>query len=131
MENEEEDPGNKKTVLVVEDEEFTLKAYKVKLEKAGFEVLIAKDGSEAVNYLKKDPPDIVLLDLMLPYLNGFEVLEQIKATAQWKQIPVIITTNLGQDQDIERGKKLGATDYLIKSDVKINDIVKKINNYLK
>ncbi|OGE85897.1 MAG: hypothetical protein A3J48_00990 [Candidatus Doudnabacteria bacterium RIFCSPHIGHO2_02_FULL_46_11] len=125
------DEKKARTVLVVEDDEFLLKAYNIKLKKEGFEVWLARDGKEAIAYLKKDPPDIVLLDLMLPYLNGFEVLEQIKATAQWKQIPVIITTNLGQDQDIERGKKLGATDYLIKSDVKINDIVKKINNYLK
>ncbi|OGE85898.1 MAG: hypothetical protein A3J48_00995 [Candidatus Doudnabacteria bacterium RIFCSPHIGHO2_02_FULL_46_11] len=128
MENEEEDPGNKKTVLVVEDEEFTLKAYKVKLEKAGFEVLIAKDGSEAVNYLKKDPPDIVLLDLMLPYLNGFEVLEKLRTTPKWQKVPVLITTNLGQPEDKDRALKLGATDYLIKTNVKIDEIVKKIKD---
>src|SRR3990167_2348279 len=122
------DEKKARTVLVVEDDEFLLKAYNIKLKKEGFEVWLARDGKEAIAYLKKDPPDIVLLDLMLPYLNGFEVLEKLRTTPKWQKVPVLITTNLGQPEDKDRALKLGATDYLIKTNVKIDEIVKKIKD---
>lgn len=122
----------KKTILVVEDDKFLVKVYQVKFEKEGFEVWIAADGKEAMDFLEKeDMPDIILLDLMLPIVNGFEVLTAIKKKEKWKNIPVIILSNLGQVSDVKKAKDLGAIEYIIKSNSKINDIVDKVKQYLK
>ena len=72
----------------------------------------------------------MLLDLMLPKVNGFEVLSQIRGNEQWKNVPVIILSNLGQQQDIQRGKELGVKEYIVKANIKINDVVEKIKQYL-
>lgn len=122
--------GPKKVVMVVEDDAFLVKAYQVKLEKEGYEVWIATDGNEAISYLSKSRPNIVLLDLMLPGASGFDILTQIRKTEGWKNVPVIILTNLGQPQDMQQGKELGAVDYMIKANTKINDIVSKVKEYI-
>lgn len=123
-------PAGKKVVLVVEDDVFLVKAYQIKFEKEGAEVRIAGDGDTAMSMLEKDPPDVVLLDLMLPGKSGFEILEAIRKNSRWKNVPVLILTNLGQAADIERGQALKATDYIIKANTKIEDIVKKVKRYL-
>ena len=123
-------PAGKKVVLVVEDDVFLVKAYQIKFEKEGAEVQIASDGDTAMKMLEKDPPDVVLLDLMLPGKSGFEILEAIRKNSRWKDVPVLILTNLGQAADIERGQSLKATDYIIKANTKIEDIVKKVKRYL-
>lgn len=114
----------KKTVLVVEDDEFMLKAYTAKIEAEGWEICIAPDGNVALEFVhKQGPPDLVILDIMLPFVNGFEVLEQIRKQSSWKKVPVIVVSNLGQAEDLEKTKKLGADQHLIKSNVKINEII--------
>ena len=122
--------NSKKVVFIVEDDAFLLKAYRVKFEQEGAEVWEAADGKSAISFLEKNPPNIVLLDLMLPGLSGFEVLETIRKHPRWKNVPVIILSNLGQEQDIEQGKKLGIADYIIKADVKISDVISKVKKYL-
>jgi DNA-binding response OmpR family regulator len=122
---------DKKVVFVVEDDGFLMKAYQMKLAKTGLEVWSAMDGHDALKFLEKDPPNIVMLDLMLPGVSGFDILETMRKNEKWKKVPVIILTNLGQTQDIERGKKLGIADYIIKANTKINDIIKRVEELMK
>ena len=129
-ETDSQKPSNKKTVLIIEDELFLVQAYKIKFEKEGVNILVANDGKAALEFLAKDPPDVVLLDLLLPGVSGFEVLEAMRKNEKWKTVPVIILTNMGQPQDMERGKALGVSDYIIKANTKINDIVEKVKKYL-
>jgi len=123
-------PNKKHTVLVAEDDKFLVKIFKDELEKEGFNVIIALDGNEAMLKLKTEKPSLVLLDLIMPIKNGFEVLKEMKLNDELKDIPVIILSNLGQGTDIKKGIELGALDYLVKSDVTISDIVKKVKKHL-
>lgn len=120
----------KKKIAVVEDDPFLSKAFFLKLSNAGFEVFSVKDGLEAIDIIKKELPDIILLDLMLPHRSGFEILADIKSNEKLKNIPVLILSNLGQEEEKERGLKMGAKEYLVKTDIKLEEVVKKINGYL-
>lgn len=117
-------------ILVAEDDKFLVKALKDKLEREGFETVIALDGEESIAKIKKEKPDLVLLDLVMPLKNGFEVLEEMVLSGDLKKIPVLILSNLGQQADIERGMELGAVDYFVKADVTITAMVKKIKEHL-
>lgn len=119
-----------KKVLVIEDDEFLANAYRVKLTKAGFDIQITGDGEAALAALESFVPDIVLLDLVIPKKDGFAVLEELRSNEKWKHLPVIIASNLGQKEDIERGLKLGANDFVIKSEYSLDDVVKKINGFI-
>ncbi len=119
-----------KKLLIVEDDKFLLNAYRVKLQKAGFEIKIAMDGEEAIETLKGYTPDLILLDLILPKKDGFAVLEELKAKENWKKIPVLIASNLGQKEDIDRGMALGAADYVVKTDLSLDALVEEINSLL-
>lgn len=115
-----------KKILVVEDDEFLANAYRVKLVKENFEVVIVYDGNEAVKFLQSSHPDLILLDLVLPNRDGFSVLEEIKKNEEWKNIPCIVASNLGQKEDIDKALKLGADDYVVKTDLSMKELVKKI-----
>jgi DNA-binding response OmpR family regulator len=117
-------------ILVVEDETFLVKIYAVKLKKEGYDVSIANDGEAAVKMAADVKPDLILLDLILPKMNGFEALEKIRANAENKKTPVIVLSNLGQEEDIKRAESLGADDYLVKANFSIQDIVTKIRETL-
>jgi len=117
-------------ILLVEDDLSLLKIYSNKLKINGFDVLPATTGDEALRKAQAESPNIVLLDLIIPGKDGFVVLEELKKMEQTKNIPVIILSNLGQESDIQRGRRLGAVDYLIKSDVSLVDLVGKIKKYL-
>ena len=121
-----------KWVLIVEDDVFINKAYEAKFKSEDVRVIFALDGEEALATLKESAnlPMLVLLDLMLPKKNGFEVLEEIKADARMKKIPVVILTNLGQESDAKRALDLGAAEYMVRADTKIADIVEKAKSYL-
>jgi DNA-binding response OmpR family regulator len=119
-----------KKILVAEDDKFLSKAYKVKLTKAGFDVQLALDGNEALTILKTFTPDLILLDLMMPVKDGFAVLAELKANPAWKNIPVIVASNLGQKEDVDKSKQLGAVDFIIKSDLSLENVIKKINALL-
>ena len=120
----------KKVVFVIEDDVFLVKAYQIKFQKAGAEVWAVTDGKDALKYLEKDPPNVVLLDLLLPGISGFEVLAEIRRNEKWKNVPVLVLSNLSQTQDVERTKALGIEGYLVKANTKINDIVEKVKKYL-
>ena len=121
---------NKYKVVVAEDDKFLSKAFKDKLEREGFVVFVASDGNEALKLIKKEKPNIILLDLVMPVKDGFEVLEEMRLDSSLKKVPVIILSNLGQESDIQKGKELGAVDYLIKADFTIGSIVKKIKEHI-
>ena len=121
----------KKDILVIEDDQFLVKVYMSKLKKEGYDVRIAYDGNEGIAEVEKKKPDIILLDLILPGIDGFEVLEKIKADTKLAKVPVIILSNLGQDEDIKRGKKLGVVDYFVKANTSLSAIIQKIEKYIK
>ncbi len=123
-------PKKKIKVLVVEDDSFLAGIYTTKLGLEGFEVLSAGDGEAGLRIAKKDLPDIMLLDILMPKMDGFEVLDALKKDPATSHIPVIILTNLGQKEDVERGLKGGAVDYLIKAHFVPADTVAKIRKVL-
>lgn len=118
-----------KKILIAEDDASLSKALNLKLASLGFEVEVATDGEDALMHLKKTQYDLLLLDLMMPQLDGFGVLEELK---QAKHKPVIfVNSNLSQASDRDKAMKLGADDYLVKSDISLKDIVAKITKALK
>ncbi|HMB65358.1 MAG TPA: response regulator [Patescibacteria group bacterium] len=122
--------GKKQKILIAEDDKFISRAYGNGLQQAGFEVLIATDGVKAKEMIKKKKPDLILLDLIMPEKDGFDVLKEIKKDSKLKKIPVLILSNLGQDPDIEKGKELGAVDYLVKTDYSMSKVIDKIKSCL-
>lgn len=112
-------------VLIVEDDRFIRKAYEVKFGFSGFEVITASDGGEAIEMTKAQKPDLVLLDLMLPTVSGFEYLRVIKNEPETKNIPVIIISNLGQEADRVRGLEMGADAYFVKAHIKVEELVEE------
>jgi len=116
-----------KKILIIEDDKFLRELISQKLVKEGYEISEAVDGEKGIEAVIKEKPDLVLLDLILPGINGFEVLARIKSDPKVSQIPVIILSNLGQKDDIERALKMGATDYLIKAHFTPPEIVEKVN----
>lgn len=121
----------KTKILLAEDDKFISKAYNDGLKRAGFEIQTASDGLQAMEVLDTFTPDIILLDIIMPEMNGFEVLKKVKESPKWKTIPVLVLSNLGQQSDIKKALSLGAANYLIKSDFSLEEIVKKITNTLK
>lgn len=117
-------------ILLVEDDRFLIKACYTKFTQHGYEVVLANDGEEGISKAKSDKPDIVLLDMVLPKKNGFEVLRELKGNPETASIPVFILSNLAQEQDISEGKALGAADYIIKSNTSLAEIVEKVANFL-
>jgi CheY-like chemotaxis protein len=115
-----------KKILVAEDDKYLRSAYLLKLGKVGFEVRAASDGEEALGILKEFTPDLILLDLVMPKKDGYATLADLQKNAEWKKIPVIITTNLGLQEEIDKAAKFGCQDYIVKSDMRIDDIVSKI-----
>lgn len=120
-----------KKILVVEDDFFLIKVFQTKLIEEGYDVEIASDGMLAFDVLERFTPDLILLDLVMPKKDGFEVLEDLRKMKKFKKTPVIVLTNLGQESDIERVKQFGVLDYLVKSDIPINDVVKRVEKVFK
>ena len=120
-----------KTILIIEDDKFLRELISRKLSSEGFEIIEAVDGENGLEILKEKKADIILLDLILPGIDGFEVLSRLKDDPLLAEVPVIIFSNLGQREDVERGLKLGAVDYLVKAHFTPNEIVEKIKDVLK
>jgi DNA-binding response OmpR family regulator len=120
-----------KTILIVEDDKFLRELITQKLVKEGYDALMAIDGEEGIKKIREGKPDLVLLDLILPGIDGFEVLSRMKEDENLAKIPVIILSNLGQREEVERGLKLGANDYMIKAHFTPREIIDKIKTILK
>ena len=119
----------KTKITLIEDDKILSKVLHAELTDAGFEVSQAFDGEAGLGLVRSKRPDLVLLDLILPKKHGFEVLEELKKSPETKAIPVIILTLLGEDEDIKKGLRLGANDYLVKSNHAIAEIVEKVKNF--
>lgn len=121
----------KKNILLVEDDDFVRRAYKDGLLRAGFDVEMAIDGNEALKKTKSTHHDLIILDLVMPLKNGFEVLEELRKDQAFKKVPIFVISNLGQDTDVEKAMQLGATDYLVKNQFSMKQVVERIQKYLK
>lgn len=121
----------KQHILLVEDDPFLSDIYSTKLESAGFGLSVAYDGEEVFKKIEEKTPELILLDIVLPKMDGFEVLKKLKSDLRFNKIPVILLTNLGQKEDIDKGMSLGAQDYLIKANFIPSEIVEKIKCFLK
>jgi len=113
-------------ILLVEDDEFLASMYRSKLEIENYEVLMALNGEAGLRMAEEKNPDLILLDIVMPKMNGFEVLKHLKSDKDLKKIPVILLTNLGQKEDVEKGLKLGADEYLIKAHFLPSEVINKI-----
>ncbi len=120
----------KQRIIIVEDENFMASMMTSVLEKAGFSVEVATDGEEGLQKIEKTLPDLILLDLVLPGINGFELLEKLKKEKRTEKIPVIIVSNLGTPEDIQKGLKTGANAFLIKTHILPKDLVDKVKKVL-
>lgn len=119
-------------ILLIEDDIFLSSLLKKRLQKEGLDIVLAKDGEEALNLLKTIKPTLILLDLILPKKSGFEVMEEIcnDPQMQSRKMPIIIISNLGQSEDIQKGQDLGAIGYFIKAKTSIDELVEKIKEFL-
>ncbi|KKR19808.1 MAG: Two component transcriptional regulator, winged helix family [Candidatus Moranbacteria bacterium GW2011_GWA2_39_41] len=123
---------DKKTIMIIEDDSFVMDIYQTKLSLEGFDIISANNGMEALKKLESVDckPDLILLDIIMPLVNGLEVLAKIKKDDRLKIIPVILLTNLSQKEDIDQGLGLGADDFLIKSHFTPSEVLEKIKIYL-
>jgi len=115
-----------KSILLVEDDPFLIDIYTTKLKESGFGVEVASDGESALRKVKEKEPDLVILDIVLPQLDGWEILRQIKSDPKLKNIKIIILSNLGQKEEVEKGVELGAVKYLIKAHYTPSQVVEEI-----
>lgn len=116
----------KNKILLAEDDEMISSMYKTKFEQAGFEVLLADNGLDGLQLALSSKPDLILLDIIMPQLDGFAVLERLKMNNKTKNIPVFLLTNLGTEEDVKKGEELGAKDYLVKANLTPAEILDKV-----
>ena len=122
---------NKTKILLIEDDSFLLSMYATQFELENFNVIIAEDGEKGLKLAKKEIPKIILLDIMLPKMNGFDVLKELKFDKATSQIPVILLTNLSQKSEIEQGLAMNVKGYLIKAHFMPSEVVDKVKQVLK
>ncbi|MDD5290564.1 MAG: response regulator [Patescibacteria group bacterium] len=122
--------SSKIKILLVEDDPFLLSMYNTKFEMENFKVVTAEDGEKGLKLALKEMPDVILLDIMLPRMDGFEVLKALKADKKTSGIPVILLTNLSQKEKVKEGLSLGANDYLIKAHFMPSEVVEKIKKLI-
>ena len=123
--------GEQKKILIVEDEPLLGNLLQQRLIKEGFAVELIRDGEEALNALKANTPDLLLLDVILPKISGFELMEKVRQDPELanKEIPFVILSNLGQKGDVEKGQALGAIGYIVKAQLSIEDLVAKVKTF--
>jgi CheY-like chemotaxis protein len=119
-----------KKILLVEDEEIMIDLLQKKLTKEGYEVSIARDGEEGLKLMRSEKPDLVLLDIIMPKMGGFEVMEEMAKDKELKKIPVIVISNSGQPVELDRAQKLGAKDWLIKTEFDPQEVIEKVKRIL-
>ncbi|MBI2098585.1 MAG: response regulator [Candidatus Wildermuthbacteria bacterium] len=115
-----------KKILLVEDDPLLIDIYTTKLQQSGFEVQVVEQGEKVLAAIQKEKPAVVLLDIVLPHVDGWDILQQVQASEELKHIPIIILSNLGQKEEIEKGLRLGAVRYLIKAHYTPSQIVEEV-----
>lgn len=119
-----------RTILLVEDDSFLIEVYSTKLKEVGYLVQIAQDGEEALRKIRETDFDLILLDIVLPTINGWEILRDIKRDPRLKELRVVVLSNLGEKEEIEKGLKAGAERYLVKAHYTPTEVVKEIKEIL-
>jgi DNA-binding response OmpR family regulator len=119
-----------KNILIVEDDDFFRELIAKRLSSEGYDISEAIDGEQGMEKIKEGNVDLVILDILLPGIDGFEVLSRVKEDSSVSSIPVVILSNLGQKEEVEKGMQLGATDYLIKAQVTSDEIVNKVKSVI-
>jgi len=119
-----------KKILIIEDEKIMLNLLRDKLEREGYDVSIAHNGEEGLEKMKEVSPDIILLDIIMPKMGGFEVMEEMAKSEKLKNIPVIVISNSGQPVELEKVKNLGARDWLIKTEFDPQEVLQKVKKQL-
>ncbi len=119
-----------KTVLIVEDDKFILSTIAHRFTEKGFKILLASTSDQAEKIIRATPPDLVLLDIILPDENGLEFLKRLKADPIVSAVPVMIFSNLGSSQDIKQAMELGAVDYIVKASLSPNQVISKVTDLL-
>ena len=120
----------KRTVLVIEDEAFILDLLVYKFKDQDWKIVSAMNGEAGIEKAKEEKPDIILLDILMPGMNGYEVLEQLKSDESMKDIPVLVLSNYGQKGEIEKSKELGAVDHLVKANIIIEEVINRAEKIL-
>ena len=120
-----------KKVMVIEDDRFLSSLIKARIEKDGIIVIQSFDGEDEIKRLPEERPDLVILDLIMPKANGFEVLKAISLIPGLERTPVVIVSNLAQDSDIEKARQLGAREYFVKVKISIDDLISKIETLVR
>jgi two-component system, OmpR family, response regulator VicR len=116
----------KKKIIIADDEQFIVAAYKDGLQRSGFLVTTAQNGEEALKAIYKTVPDLVLLDLIMPRKNGFDILKELRADPKFASTPIIVLSNLSQQSDVTEAKNLGATDFVVKADLSLAELIMRI-----
>lgn len=124
-------PSSKGTLLLVDDDSFVTVAYKAGLEKAGYTVNVASDGEQAIAAIRQSTPDLVILDIIMPKMNGFEVLQTLRSEPLFADLPVIVHTNLNQQSDRDEAAQYGVIEYLTKSDASLNTLLESIDEFFR
>lgn len=120
----------KKYIIVAEDDKYYANLFKIKLLKEGYDVFIANDGEKALKASRERRPDLLLLDLVMPVKDGFEVLKEIRTDPTLKDLKVIVLSNLGQQEDEKRAEELGVSDYFVKTDISLAEMVNQVKKYI-
>ncbi len=115
-----------KRILIIEDEEIVISLLQKKLAEEGYEVLIARDGKAGLKTIREEDPDLILLDIIMPKMGGFEVMEEMTKDSRIKDIPVVVISNSGQPVEIDRAQELGAKDWLIKTEFDAQEVINKV-----
>ncbi len=123
-------PSAQKYILIAEDDRFYAHIYETKLTREGFEIKIVSNGEEVLAAAKERQPNLIVMDLLMPVKDGFDALRDLKADETLKDIPVIVVSNLGQDEDMQQALKLGAADYFIKANLSIEEMVEKVKKHV-
>lgn len=120
----------KKRILLVEDDQMLASVYRDRLDLEGFDVKLVENGEKALTAALEYKPDLILLDVMMPKISGFEVLDILRNTKETANIKIVMLTALSQDSNKQQAKQLGADDYLVKSQVVMNDVIARIKHHL-
>ena len=119
-----------KKILLVEDDQFLIDIYTTKLKEAGYAVSVAEDGDTALRKIKDEIPDLMLLDIVLPNFNGWEILRKVHSDEKTKNIKVVILSNLGEKDEVEKGIKMGAAKYLVKAHYTPSEVIEEIKKII-
>ncbi|MEK7104251.1 MAG: response regulator [Patescibacteria group bacterium] len=119
-----------KSILLVEDDPFLIDIYSQKFKKSGFDIRVADNASKVFQFLEEKIPEIILLDIVLPQMDGWTILKKIRANEAWNTCQIIVFSNLGQKEEVEKGLSLGASRYLIKSQYTPLEVVKEVEKML-